>query len=177
MNRQTSTIRHLCRKWNFWSLRCGWSIACRRFSNYILILDSTPGFNVLDRYNCKTRQKTKILGLGAPYIWWFTVIFLIEWNAVKDIAFKVSDIFACFRAVLSTEGALVSIWCILTHRIYKQCHVMEPINLLRPAAPERFVKYSSPPRSYMYCITVVSRWISYPDKCVPWAVYVHGMVR
>ena len=28
-----------------WSLRCSWSIACQRCSNYIFILDLTPGFN------------------------------------------------------------------------------------------------------------------------------------
>ena len=40
---------------NCWSLRCSWSIACRRCSNYILILDLTPGFNGLGKNNCKTR--------------------------------------------------------------------------------------------------------------------------
>ena len=30
---------------NCWSLRYSWSIACRRCSSYIFILDWTPGFN------------------------------------------------------------------------------------------------------------------------------------
>ena len=49
---------HLGRQWNCWSARRSWSIACRRCSNYIFILDSTPGFNVLGRGNCKTKQDT-----------------------------------------------------------------------------------------------------------------------
>ena len=35
-----------------------WSIACRRCSNYIFILDWTPGFNGLGNDNCKTRRET-----------------------------------------------------------------------------------------------------------------------
>ena len=33
-------------------------IACRRCSNYIFILDLTPGFIGLGKGNCKTRQET-----------------------------------------------------------------------------------------------------------------------
>ena len=49
---------HLCMHWNCWPLRCSWSIACRRCSNYIFILDLTPGFSGLGRDNCKTRRET-----------------------------------------------------------------------------------------------------------------------
>ena len=45
---------HLSWQLNCWSLRCSWSIACRRCSNYILILDLTHGFSRLGKYNCKT---------------------------------------------------------------------------------------------------------------------------
>ena len=45
-------------RYNCLSLRCSWSIACRRCSNYILILDLTPSFNRLHSDNCKTRQET-----------------------------------------------------------------------------------------------------------------------
>ena len=38
------------------SLRCSWSIACRRYSNYIFIFDLAPGFNGLDKDNCMTRR-------------------------------------------------------------------------------------------------------------------------
>ena len=35
-----------------------WSIACRRCSNYIFILNLTPGFNGLSEDNCKRIQET-----------------------------------------------------------------------------------------------------------------------
>ena len=54
---------HLSRQLNCWSLRCSWSIACRRCSNYILILDLTHGFNGLGKDNLKTRRE-KHWGLG-----------------------------------------------------------------------------------------------------------------
>ena len=41
-----------------WSLRCSWSIASWHCSNYIFILDLTPGFNGLGKDNCKTRRET-----------------------------------------------------------------------------------------------------------------------
>ena len=47
---------HLSRQLNCRSLGCSWSIACRRCSNYIFILDLTPGFNSLGRDNCKMRR-------------------------------------------------------------------------------------------------------------------------
>ena len=55
---QTSNIRHLNRQLNCWSLTCGWSIACRRCSNYIFILDVTPGFNGSGKDSCKMRRET-----------------------------------------------------------------------------------------------------------------------
>ena len=44
-------------QFNWWSLRCSWSIACRRCSNYIFILNSIPGFNGLGKDNNKMRRK------------------------------------------------------------------------------------------------------------------------
>ena len=45
------------------------NIACRRCSNYIFILDLTPGFNGLGKDNCKTRRETfKHWDFGAPYL-------------------------------------------------------------------------------------------------------------
>ena len=42
-------------QYNCWSLRCSCSIACWRCSNYIFILDLTPGCNGLGRGNWKSR--------------------------------------------------------------------------------------------------------------------------
>ena len=49
---------HFIRQLNCWSLKCGWSIACRRCSNYIFILDLTPGFNRLGKDNYKMKRET-----------------------------------------------------------------------------------------------------------------------
>ena len=40
------------------SLRCSWNIACQRCSNYIFIIDLTPGFNGMRKDNCKTGRET-----------------------------------------------------------------------------------------------------------------------
>ena len=48
---------HFSRQLNCWSLRCSWSIACRRCSNYIFILNLTPGFNGLGKDNYKMRRE------------------------------------------------------------------------------------------------------------------------
>ena len=47
---------HLSRQQNFWSFRCSWSIAYRRCSNFIFILNLTPDFNGLGKDNCQTKQ-------------------------------------------------------------------------------------------------------------------------
>ena len=47
---------HLSRQWNCWSLRCSWSIACRRCSNFIL--HWSLGFNILCEDNCKPSRET-----------------------------------------------------------------------------------------------------------------------
>ena len=39
---------------NCWSFRCSWSSACQCCSNYIFILNLTPGFNGLGKDTCKT---------------------------------------------------------------------------------------------------------------------------
>ena len=57
--RQVSNISRTLEGYkNCRSLRCSWSIACRRCPNYIFILDLTPGFMGLGKDNCKTRRET-----------------------------------------------------------------------------------------------------------------------
>ena len=63
--RQSSDISHISRQLNCWSFRCSWSIACRRCSNYIFILDLTPGFNEMGKDSCKTRRETV-----SVWFWW-----------------------------------------------------------------------------------------------------------
>ena len=57
------------------SFRYGWSIAYRRCSNYIFILDLTPGFFGLGKDNCKTRRETfNFENFGASHIRGFMVL-------------------------------------------------------------------------------------------------------
>ena len=68
---------HLSRQLNCQSLRCSWSSACQRRSNYFFILDLTSGFKGF----CKDSRKTiwEVLGLGAFYIRDLTVFpFVVE---------------------------------------------------------------------------------------------------
>ena len=60
---------HFSRQLNCWSLRCSWSIACRRCSNYIFILHWTLSFNLLDKDNCKPRWETLKVWNLARLIW------------------------------------------------------------------------------------------------------------
>ena len=52
-----STVRKSSWQLHCWTLRCSWSIACRCCSNYIFILDLTPGVNGLGKDNGKTRRE------------------------------------------------------------------------------------------------------------------------
>ena len=70
---------HLGTGYNCWSSRCTWSIACRHCSKYIFLLDLTPGFNGMGKYNCKTKRETfELLDLVCLMIevWqWFLFLF------------------------------------------------------------------------------------------------------
>ena len=48
---------HFSRQYNCWSVRCGWGTAGRRCSNYIFILDLTPGFSGMGKYSCMARRE------------------------------------------------------------------------------------------------------------------------
>ena len=48
---------HVIRQLNCWSIRCSWSIACRRCSNHIFILNLTHGFNGSGKDNYKMRRE------------------------------------------------------------------------------------------------------------------------
>ena len=57
--RKISNIRrNLVGYKNCWSLRCSWSIACRRCSNYIFILDLTSGFKGFSKDSRKTVRES-----------------------------------------------------------------------------------------------------------------------
>ena len=67
---------HLSRQYNWWSLSCSWSIACRRCSNYIFTLGLTHGFIGFGKDNLKTRQET------FKY-WGLVQVILQVWRYVK----------------------------------------------------------------------------------------------
>ena len=72
---------HPTRQLNCWSLRRSWSTTCRHCSNYIFILDLTPGFNGLGKDNCMTRQETfKLWDLVFLIleVWWY-IDALVNW--------------------------------------------------------------------------------------------------
>ena len=48
---------HFSRQLHWRLLRCSWNIACQRCSNYIFILNLTPGLNGLGKDNYKMRQE------------------------------------------------------------------------------------------------------------------------
>ena len=75
-NCQTSNIRHLSKQYNGWSLRCSWSIACRRCSNYIFILDLTHWLHwIWQRQLQGDTRSIVVLRFDATYIEGLKVVF------------------------------------------------------------------------------------------------------
>ena len=73
---------HLSRQYNCWSLRCSWSITCRRCSNFIFILDLTPGFSGLGKDNCKTS-----FWIWCDLYWRFECIWInLNHCSIRDLA-------------------------------------------------------------------------------------------
>ena len=77
---------------NCCSLRCSWSIACRRCSNYIFILHWTLDFNILDKDNSKSRWETlkfrdlvPLILATLQYIWHFAEYEYIDEADMDDI--------------------------------------------------------------------------------------------
>ena len=90
---------HFNRPLNCWSLRCSWSNACRRCSNYIFILHLTLGFNILRKDNCKPR--------------WETFKF---WDLVQLILENVRYVHFVLDCTVSTVLKIYVTWC------RKHCH-------------------------------------------------------
>ena len=61
----------ICTWTNCWSLRCSWSIACRRCSNYIFILDLALGFNMLHKDKCQAKPETFQFGIWCALYYRF----------------------------------------------------------------------------------------------------------
>ena len=67
---------HFSGQLNYCTLKCSWSITCRRCSNYIFILNWTPGFNGLGKDNYKMRHEAfkfwDLVHLILETLWYFT---------------------------------------------------------------------------------------------------------
>ena len=77
--RKTSNIRGILVGNNCRSLRCSWSIACRRCSNYIFILDLTSSFKGFGKDSRKT--------LRESFKCWDLVRLILEtWRYLSTVA-------------------------------------------------------------------------------------------
>ena len=65
---------HLSWQWTCWSLICSWSIACRLCSNYIFILNVTPGFNGLDKTTARQDEEHLSFWTWCALYYRFTVV-------------------------------------------------------------------------------------------------------
>ena len=96
---------HLSRQYNCWSLRCSWSIANRRCSNYIFILHFTPGFNGLGKDNYKTRRDTFM------FRDWMRLIYCDSYKA-KRVKFEKLSSFELQTVSLSCGTQQLVITCV-----------------------------------------------------------------
>ena len=96
---------HLIRQLNPGSLRCSWSMAGRRSSSYIFILDLTPSFSGLGKYNCKTRRES-FWGFGASYIRKFAVLIYMIWSMIQSESVR--------RTISPSQLAMSPLGCYFT---------------------------------------------------------------
>ena len=91
---------HFSRQLDCWSLRCSWSIACRRCSSYIFIINLAPGFNGLGKDNYQMRREAfkfwdlvrfilKTLRYAPFYVRWYRgpkrILFIWEQDIDKSL--------------------------------------------------------------------------------------------
>ena len=95
---------------------CRRNSACRRCSNYIFILDLTPGFNGLGKHNCKTRWVTfQFWGLVhfILEIWWYT--FLWCRSCIKSDDYQRPGTYYNIQQNLTSQREIVTVHVILSH--------------------------------------------------------------
>ena len=77
-----------------WSLRCSWSIAWRRYSNYIFIFYLTPGFNGLSKDNFRRRRNTfKLWDLVCLILEFWLQLWLWNWGRFMITSRNTIDMF------------------------------------------------------------------------------------
>ena len=103
-----------------WSLRCSWSIACRRCSNYTFILHLTTGFNILHKGSCKTRRET------------FKFSYLVR--LISDIWRYMSVCYQFILFQLCTKSQVDNVawtWMVIDHHTHTSSNV--PVNSVTPS--------------------------------------------
>ena len=112
---QTSNIRQLVMQLTCWSLRCSWSIACWRCSNYIFILNLRPGFNRLHKDNWKMRWETRSFGI------WCTLYKRIYGIFELYVPVFWIILMTCIECIPSSINSTLSIIPIKSRVIYSPC--------------------------------------------------------
>ena len=126
---------HLSGQLNCRSLRCSWSIACRRCSNYIFILDLTPGFKWLCKEDFKTRWES--------FQFWDLVCLLLETLRYMNSSVKYkSQTLLLTRKQLETHECILSTSAtdglVLKLSLLKQLHIFQFMGKLFCVEFQRF---------------------------------------
>ena len=140
---------HFSRQLNCWSLRCSWSIACRRCSNYIFILNLTPGFNGLGKDNYNMRREAfkfwnlvhlilETLRYTDIQIWPFVNFHLNTYNRHSLLRARCGMSFVSLKSNLSSatpieicmEYCIIMLDCIKMGLNFWQIYIVQPGVLL-----------------------------------------------
>ena len=94
---------HLSRQLNCRSLRCSWSITCRRCSNYIFVLDLTPGFKGLGKDDFKTRWESfkfwDLVRLILEFLRYLSICDAFEMSNQWQMTYKATFLSACISLI------------------------------------------------------------------------------
>ena len=137
----------LGRLYTCWSLRCSWSIACRRCFNYIFIVYFTPDFNGLGNDNWKPRRKTWKCGDLVSLI-------LEVYGNCNGIFYHFSTLgwHACLKSFLMEDNdpfALHTYAC-------RQCYGSWQFGAERSQVIKNYGRYSAIPRYSCFITTHVN---------------------
>ena len=115
-------------EYNRWSLIGSWSIACQGCSNYIFILNLTPGFNGLGRVNCKMRRESfKCWDLVRLILEILRYLLPIEWMYTCSCPLRTSRCWWFLRRITQfLAGTHWKHWCWGTEEVVPDDHSSRP---------------------------------------------------
>ena len=118
---------HLSRQWNCWSLTCSWSIACRRCSNYIFILNLNTWLQWIGQRQLQDEMRNiNVWGLGATYIRELTVNHISERGHCSPWSLYINQYWLRARASQTPYApSVVHVWPILA--LLWECLKRQPI--------------------------------------------------